>query len=303
MRQFFPNSKSMMIVAVSGLALAACSPEEQGSSETAAGNAVATEAAPADMAASDAEAASGELAPLAERAQIPVTLPSMAYVYDYGFSLPGAEIGPLQTRHADMCEALGPSQCMIVGMTASGNAEDEASGRLELAVASDRARGFVAELGTLAEAFHGEQVSGNITGEDLSKSMVDTQARLRARTELRDRLLEVLQTRRGTVAELVEAERSVAMINEEIDQARSWMAEMQGRVSYSRVVLTYESSTPMGGDFLAPVRGALGSLGSILGIMLAIAIVVGAIGLPIAGAIVGARWLRRRWVVKAVAEG
>jgi Domain of unknown function (DUF4349) len=114
--------------------------------------------------------------------------------------------------------------------------------------------------------------------------------------------MEVLQTRRGTVAELVEAERSVAAINEEIDQARSWMAEMEGRVSFSRVVLTYQSNTPVAADFLEPVRGALGSVGSILGIMLALVIVLGAVGLPIGAAVLGARWLRRRWAVKAVVE-
>ena len=303
MRQFDRVSKSILIVAASALTLAGCSQEEQASSDVAAGGAVSTEEAPAEMPATDAGGNSSELAPLAERAAIPVIMPSMAYIYDYGFSLPVAEIAPLQTRHADMCEALGPSQCMIVGMTTSGASEDEASGRLEMAVASDRARRFVSEMGALAEAFHGEQVSGNVTGEDLSKSLVDTEARLRARTELRDRLLEVLQTRHGTVAELVEAERNVAMIYEEIDQARSWMAEMQGRVSYSRVVMTYQSATPLAGDFLDPVRAALGSLGSILGITLAIAIVLGAVGGPIAGGIIAARWLRRRLGVKAVAEG
>ncbi|MFM6829184.1 MAG: DUF4349 domain-containing protein, partial [Novosphingobium sp.] len=37
----------------------------------------------------------------------------------------------------------------------------------------------------------GKEVASSISGEDLSKAIVDTEARLRARTLLRDRLMEV----------------------------------------------------------------------------------------------------------------
>lgn len=267
--------------------LAACSQEEDFRGNDAAAEA-ASEAAPVVT----ADAESGEAA----RSPIPVTLPRMANVFDYGFRLPGEEIAALQMRHADMCEALGPRQCMIVGMTSAGGEEDEeASGVLELAVASDRARGFVGELSAIAEGFHGEQVSAQITGEDLSKQIVDTQARLRSRTELRDRLLEVLRTRRGSVEDLVAAEQNVAAINEEIDQARSWMAEMEGRVSFSRVKLTYASNTPVGSDFMGPVNKALGSLGSILGILAAVMIVLAGVTGPFVLGALGLRhWQKRK---------
>lgn len=269
------------------MALAACSQEEGFSGDDAAAE-VASEATSVVT----ADAAEGETA----RSPIPVTLPRMAYVFDYGFRLPGDEIAALQMRHADMCEALGPSRCMIVGMTSSGGEEDEqASGLLELAVASDQARGFVGELSAIAESFHGEQVSAQITGEDLSKQIVDTEARLRSRTELRNRLMEVLRTRRGSVEDLVAAEQNVAAINEEIDQAQSWMAEMQGRVSFSRIKLTYASNTPVGSDFLGPVNKALGSLGSILGIMVAVMIVLAGVAGPFVLGALGLRhWQKRR---------
>lgn len=263
--------------------LAACSPQEEASSET-----VAAEAAPV----ASADAATGDTA----NSPIPATLPRMAYVFDYGFRLPGEDIAALQMRHADMCEALGTGQCMIVGMTSAGGEQDEeASGVLELAVASDRARGFVGELSAIAEGFHGEQVSARITGEDLSRQIVDTEARLRSRTELRDRLLELLRTRRGSVEDLVAAEQNVAAINEEIDQARSWMAEMQGRVSFSRVKLTYASNTPVGSDFLGPVNKAVGSLGSILGILAAVMIVLAGVAGPFVLGALGLRhWQKRK---------
>jgi hypothetical protein len=259
----------------------------------------------AEMATADATAASPQNTESATSSALPtiaVTMPRMAYVFDYAFRLPGEEIAALQIRHADMCEAMGPTQCQIVGMTSTGGEDgEEADGVLQLAVATDRARGFVGELSAIAEGFHGEQVSAQITGEDLSKQLVDTEAQLRSRTQLRDRLQDVLATRRGTVEELVEAERNVAAINQEIDQARSWIAEMQGRVAMSRVNLTYESATPVGSEFMAPVNKALGSIGAILGVLAAILIVLGAIAGPFMLGALGLRhWQKRK---TGVAEG
>ena len=76
---------------------------------------------------------------------------------------------------------------------------------------------------------------------------------------------------------------------------------MEGRVAYSRVTVRYESGTMMSRDFLGPVTGALGSLGSIFGYLAAILIVLGAVALPVGGAVWAARSLARRG--KVTAEG
>ena len=261
-------------------------------SEAAVAPADAAEETVAD-AATEAAQASGSGFALPGRSDIPVTLPKMAYVFDYGFRLAGKAIAPLQQQHADMCEAQGPYACRIVSLTRTGEDEDEIRGELQLAVASDKARGFGALLSAAAEAADAEAFRANIQGEDLSKSIVDTEARLRSRIALRDRLMEVLETRRGKVEELVEAERQVAAVNEEIDQARSWLEEQQGRVAFSRMTLTYQSATP-GGSFLRPVEGALGSLGSIFGMLVAFLIVVGAVLGPLVLAVFGIRHVGRR---------
>lgn len=241
------------------------------------------------------DSALSELAPLADRSAIPINMPKMAYVFDYGFSLAGEEIAKLQQTHADMCESMGPFSCQIVEMSHSGELGDEVYGNLQLAVVADKARSFGSSLLPGVESLGGKQVSANIVGEDLSKQIVDTSARLQSRIVLRDRLLDVLKTRKGTVAELVEAERSVARVNEEIDQARSWLEEMRGRVSFSRVNLSYQSTTPVASDLFGPAKGAIASLGSIFGIMLAGIILIGAILGPILAAILGIKRLRRKF--------
>ena len=293
-------NKAMWMTCAGALALAACSEagDEAASYETAEADSAMAEA----VADSAAEPAIGTLASLDSRPDIPATLPKIAYVFDYAFRLPGDDIAALQQRHADLCEAQGPYTCRILSMSHSGEEGEYASGALNLAVASDKARAFGGKLAEAAESAGGEQVAATIEGEDLSKAMVDTEAHLRTRVVLRDRLLEVLQTRRGTVAELVEAERGVARVNEEIDQARSWLAEMKGRVAFSRVEIAYKSSAPAAGAFLEPIRGAVGSLGTIFGTMVAVLIVLGAIGGPLVLGALGARRLRRR-LFPAPAEG
>lgn len=238
--------------------------------------------APADaaVAASSAAAATSEAAAVAadaagtapqrlpQRPTIATGQPKIAYVYSYGYQLGADQIPSLQRRHADYCEKQGVQVCRILSLNQSGEAGDFAHGTLELAVAAPRARGFGAELAKQVEAAGGKEVMSAIEGEDLSKQIVDTEARLRARTVLRDRLMEVLATRRGTVAELIEAERGVADVNQEIDEARSWLNEMSSRVEFSRVSIEYSAGNgapaqPSG--FLAPIRTALGSVGTILG--------------------------------------
>lgn len=212
---------------------------------------------------------------------LPVGMPQVAYTYAYGFRVPPNLIRPMQEKHADMCEAKGPQVCRIVSMNSGESEGDYAYGSLQIAIASGEARTFGKALTATSEGMKGELVSSSIQGEDLSKRIVDTESRLRARTVLRDRLMEVLRNRKGTVAELVEAERGVAQVNEEIDQARSWLNEMRGRVAYSTMTLEYEAGTPSQGGFMDPIRSAWGSLASIFGNLIAIFMVLGLVVLPI----------------------
>ena len=284
-----------LLAPISLLALAACSAaEDQYASEE-----VADAAAGPAVVSSEEGTAGAEASAIDEQPQIQLSLPKMAYVFDYGFRLAADAIAPLQQKHADMCEALGPGQCQIVALTRTGEEED-VTGQLQLAVASDRARGFAELLSAAAERDGAEGFRADIQGEDMSKSLVDTEARIRSRVALRDRLMDVLETRKGKVEELVEAERSVAAVNEEIDQAQSWLRETRGRVAYSRMNLTYETANP-GGSFLDPIEGALGSVGAIFGVIIAALIFMAAVAGPLLLGALGIRRLGRSFG-KASAE-
>jgi len=266
------HCRSLVILSFA-LAVSACSRSEESASAPASSAEMARDA-------SSAGAASGGQSGKQANA-IPVSVPRIAYIYEYGYRLAAPRIPELQRKHADLCERQGPGVCRILDMRQSGSEGDYASGSLALAVAAPRARAFGVELSKLAGDAGGEEVSSGISGEDLSKQIVDTEARLRARTALRDRLMDVLETRKGSVAELVEAERAVAQVNEEIDQARSWLAEMQGRVDFSRVNISYQSGTPASGSFMEPIRGAVGSIGMILGLLFAAIIIALTVAIPL----------------------
>ncbi len=121
---------------------------------------------------------------------------------------------------------------------------------------------------------------------------------------LADRLTQLLATRGGSVADLVEAERALSQVQEELDQARTWLAEMKGRVAMSVMTINYSSTPTASSSLLSPVREAFSSAGEIFGFSLGalIRFVVAAIpwALLLWGAValfrrLGGRLPRLRW--------
>ncbi len=253
-----------------------------------------------DVATSESADAGGEYAEAAETSadgsdRIPVSVPQIAYSYQFGYRLPASEIPTAQQAHVALCEQKGPEACRVINMSNSGGEGDYAIGRLHLEVAAAQAAKFGQQLADSIDKNGGSRISSSIAGEDLSKQIVDTEARLRSRVLLSQRLTELLATRKGTVAELVEAERAVTQVNEEIDRARSWLAEMRGRVAFSKIEISYQSGAPGSGGFSKPIREALGGIASALGNSVATLITFVALLLPWILGIGLAIYLRRRF--------
>ena len=293
-------NKSIFFTGAAALFLAGCSDQTSESSNETSSIDVAEQSADAAMETAESEAMSDTIrAPggqnTSDVAPITGNLPKLAYQYGFEYALPAQDMSGLMRRHANICEQQGPTSCQILGMDLSGEIEERnRRGTLQLAVATRHARAVGALLEDEANDADAEQLSANISTDELSKQLVDTQARIETRTALRDRLMQVLKTRKGTVQELVEAERGVAQVNEEIDQAKSWLSEMQGRVAFSKIDISYQSAEAVGSDFLDPVKGAVGSLASILGVMAAALILILTVVLPIGGVIYAIKRLTRR---------
>jgi len=196
--------------------------------------------------------ASDQAAKEAGTAPLAVSIPQIAYVYDLGFILPEDAIGRAQAAHVALCDRLGPARCQVLALERNAGDAGTSAATLKLRVASADARRFEAEAERTVGASGGRTANTSIEAEDVSKQISDTEARLAQRELLVQRLTDILRTRQGKVADLVEAERSVAAAQEEVDQARSWLAELNGRVAMSTFNLTYSATAPSSRN--VPVR-------------------------------------------------
>lgn len=189
---------------------------------------------------------------------IPVAVPQIAYSFTLGYRLPAAAIAGAQQAHIDLCNRLGP-RCQLVAMQRASGDDGTESAHLKLRIASAIAQQASTDLTTAVGKAGGRAVDTQISAEDVSKDLVDTDARLRQREILVGRLTEMLRGRQGKVGELVEAERSVAQAQQELDQAKGWLGELRRRVAYSDLSISY---APVTAPVAAPTRqGFLGQIG------------------------------------------
>jgi hypothetical protein len=170
---------------------------------------------------------------------IQVSAPQLAYAYMLAYRLPGPKIADAQQAHLTLCERLGSTQCQLVSLRHGSSDEGYRDANLQLRVASGVAQRFRADLTKAISAAGGRPVDTNITAEDVSKDVSDTEARIRQREILVARLTDMLRNRNGRVSELVEAERSVAGAQEELDQAKGWLRQLRTRVALSQFTINY----------------------------------------------------------------
>lgn len=217
----------------------------------------------------------------------------IAYAYSWGFRVASDDLPELQQRHQALCRSMGEN-CRILSLSQSGNG-DHGYGCMQLQVAAGEVESFGEQVGSVGEELDVEQISFAISGEDLTDNIIDNEARLAARLVLRDRLMEVLRNRQGSVGDLVEAERGVAEVNEEIDATRSRLESLRNRVAYSAVSIEYD---PYMGEystgFWSPISTAISAIGSTLGVVVAALIYIGVALVPITAFLLGLRWLWRK---------
>lgn len=220
----------------------------------------------------------------------------LAYAYGVGIEVPSERLRAVMERHIQACQSAGPRLCQLIGSNVSGDPQSYMEGYVSWRGEPGWLRAFMGGLEAQIDDAGGRIVSQNTNTEDLTRQIVDTEARLRAQTALRDRLQELLRSRPGRLADLLEVERELARVQGEIDAVQSNLAVMRTRVAMSELTLNYRSAPrPVGSDTLEPLRRALANF---LGIVVAgfaaiITIIAGLI--PIAAVVVPLAWLALRW--------
>jgi hypothetical protein len=220
---------------------------------------------PAAAAPADADASNAAAKPSAPPAPNPASSPMLAYSYDYGVEAPAAKVRALMATHQAACDAAGPSVCQVTGAEASEDGKDQVSAKLTFRAAPAWLKGYEDRLSGDAARAGGRLVKSAVTSDDLTRDIVDTDAAVKAKTALRDRLQAVLESRPGKVEDLLKVEEELATVQGDLDTTASELAVMRQRVATSDVTIEYDSAgvlAPQG--VWSPVSNALVSATGIL---------------------------------------
>jgi Domain of unknown function (DUF4349) len=271
------------LLATSLVALAACGAPNAAITESEAPRA----AMKMDESADFASVTMAEPAPPPMKPDVPTGDPAaiteqyIAYSHSVGLRLPFATIEPTLTAHTAACKTAGPSVCIVINSNLNTYSEDQTGANLQLKAKPEWIDTFLGGLEAQAAAAKGEISSRNTSAEDLTVSIIDTDARLKAQIVLQGRLEKLLADRPGKLGELLETERELARVNSEVDSLKSILAAMRQRVSMSDLSLNYETKVnPVSAGALAPISGAFENFFYNLSSALAAVVTAFAIGLP-----------------------
>lgn len=231
-----------LVLGLSTLALAAC-----GATETYTESAeYAAEPAPMSSAMDQIVVTGSRKASPAPRPQDqtssnPTSQSFLAYRYNYGFELPSKTVAPTSQSHADMCRDAGANKCQILSSSTNDSNGNYVNARLALRADPEWLEIFMTDIKKTVSDAEGRMTSNSVSAEDLTRSILDTDARLKAQTTLRNRLQGLLETRNAKLPDLLALERELARVQGEIESATTTLAVLRQRVSMSRVDINYTS--------------------------------------------------------------
>lgn len=205
----------------------------------------------------------------------------IAYSHSLGLRLPVNSIEPVMQGHIAACEAAGPSRCIITNSWMNAYSEDEVSASLNLRAAPDWIDQFLNGVDAEAKAANGEVTRRQTSAEDLTVTIIDTGARLKAQQTLQQRLEDLLANRDGELGDILATERELARVNGEIDSLKSTMKALMTRVQMSELSVGYETKrNPVSSGALEPLSRAFGDFFYNLASAIAAVITAFAVGLP-----------------------
>jgi hypothetical protein len=79
----------------------------------------------------------------------------------------------------------------------------------------------------------------NVQTDDVSKQIVDLESRLKTKREVEVRYMNILRSKAGTIEELLEAEKQIGSLHEEIEATISRINYLKEQVSYSTINLEF----------------------------------------------------------------
>jgi chromosome segregation ATPase len=184
----------------------------------------------------------------------------------------------------------------VLGASASADGDDRVSADLTLRATPAWMRVFRTRAEADAKDLGGRIDEAATQSDDLSTSIVDTEAAQRARAAERTRLTELMRRKTRDLDQTLQVEQAITQVQSDMDQSASELAAMKGRIVMQTVQIAYASPAIAGAKGVgAPLEVASrGFLGNFVGVLAAL-VTVASFLLPFA--LVGAPiawWLARR---------
>nr|WP_290844745.1 DUF4349 domain-containing protein [Henriciella sp.] len=205
----------------------------------------------------------------------------IAYSHSLGLRLPKGSVEPMLQGHVEDCRTAGTETCIVINSNVYNSNEDYVSGNVSIRATPDWIETFLGGVEAETEAADGEITSRSTRAEDLTRSIIDTGARLDAQRTLRSRLEGLLERRDGTLGDLLQIERELARVIGEIESTEAQLRALRLRVSMSSLDVSYETKVPaFSGSRSNPLGEAIGDFFFNLSSAIAAVITAFAVGLP-----------------------
>ncbi len=226
----------------------------------------------------------------------PSDISYLAYRYTFGYALPAKSVIKTANAHAEFCQNAGPQKCQLLSSNNAKHSESDSYANLSLRVAPNWLNEFKQNLTMTIEAEDGTLMNSGLTAEDLTRSILDTDARLKALRTLRIRLQNLLETKDAELNELLSLERELSRVQGQIESTSSQLKALRKRVNMSVVDISYQSqAVSVSRDKISPIGRALKAF--IGNIAQGVANVINVIAyiLPWMILVIPALWLIRRF--------
>lgn len=169
--------------------------------------------------------------------------PSVAFTYFYRVLVPGDKLAAIQEQHATACERLGPAQCRVVGMRFSNDGHGDISGRLDLALARDLARGFGRDRIATVTQEGGRLEDTEIDGTDQAPKIEEARTSERQSAQQREALQKRLAQPGLADRERTELTRQIAALDQALATAVQSGTAARAELATTPMHFTYEGAT------------------------------------------------------------
>ena len=176
---------------------------------------------------------------------------------------------------------------VVADVSVQNGNDQNATASIELRMPSARFDEAVNGLAPL-----GKVEAVNVSVEDVGEEFVDVTARVENAKRLEARLVELLATRTGKLGDVLQVERELARVREEIERYEGRLRYLRARASISRLTVTVHEPLPLVAATPAdhPIRDAFKQAWrNFVGVLVAIIASLGVL-VPL-GAIGGVAWL------------